>query len=156
MVGTHVPIHDLSPLYRTNETQNLLVNTVPFGSSLASSFSTSKSATTPDHSVVLMANHGFTAVGTNIKQTVFRAVYTHQNARVQSDALIIRSAHQATSGGPSIRGGKLRYLNTEQAAGGLSLGEATQERPWELWARQVETALLYVNELKGMDPSTCL
>jgi len=151
MVGNHVPIHDLSPLYHTNETQNLLVNTVSFGSSLASSFSSSKS-TTLDHNVVLMANHGFTTVGTSIKQAVFRAVYTHQNAKVQSDALLIRSAYQATSGGPSIRGGKLRYLGTEQVAGGLSLGEATQERPWGLWVRQVETALLYVNELKGANP----
>ena len=99
-----------------------------------------------------MANHGFTTVGTCIKQVVFRAVYTHENAKVQSDALMIRSAHQATSGGPSIRGGKLKYLSTEQAAGGLSLGEATQDRPWDLWARQVDTAVLYINQLKGLDP----
>ncbi|KAH8599739.1 class II aldolase and Adducin N-terminal domain-containing protein [Bisporella sp. PMI_857] len=139
---TQVPIHDVVPLYKNTDAQDLLINCSAYGASLVSTFLASPSSNSihtktsgPHHKVVLMANHGFTAIGATIKQAVFRAVYTHQNAKVQSEALKIRAAHLATSGGPWCE----------------ALGERTLERPWELWVREVEAAPLYVNKLKGLD-----
>jgi ribulose-5-phosphate 4-epimerase/fuculose-1-phosphate aldolase len=90
-----------------------------------------------------MANHGFTAVGASIKQAVYRAVYTHINAGVQSNAIMLRSAQQQFQPGST---GDMRYLNAEQSRGSLKLNEASLERPWGLWEREVEVAPLYVRE----------
>lgn len=68
-IGTHVPIHDITALYKPEDSQNLLVNSVAFGSALAKQFSRAGSSM-QDHNVVLMANHGFTTIGTSIKQAV--------------------------------------------------------------------------------------
>ena len=62
-LGTEVPIYDITSLYKPEDSQSLLVNSQDFGSVLAEKFS-------PDHNVVLMANHGFTTVGTSIRQAV--------------------------------------------------------------------------------------
>lgn len=92
-----------------------------------------------------MANHGFTAVGTSIKQAVYRAVYTHVNASIQSNAIMLRSAQQNLQSG-SLE--EIRYLNEEQTAGSLKMNEASLERPWGLWEREVEASPLYVTAAK--------
>ena len=133
----------------------MLVNSERFGSHLASKFSASTS-TSLGHNVVLMKNHGFTAVGPSIKQTVYRAVYTHVNASVQSQAIMLRNAYLGTSHQePSLGGetseqadGELTYLDGEQVLGSLKMSAATQDRPWQLWEREVEVCPLYVNEAK--------
>lgn len=141
-LGTHVPNYDITKLYKPGDNQDMLVNTCPFGSALASTFSTPESPDSP-HSVVAMANHGFTAVGTSIKQAVYRAVYTHVNAGVQSNAILMRSAQQQVQPGST---GEIRYLNTEQSMASLKLNEASLERPWGLWEREVEVSPLYVRK----------
>jgi len=150
-LGTHVPLFDISPLYQTFDTQDLLVNTQAFGSALASTFSKSQTSEIQHHNVVLMANHGFTTVGTSIKQAVYRAVYTHQNAGIQSNAIILRHAAlrvESNQGGVdddvNTHGLELRYLNEKQVQGSLRLNDASQERPWGLWLREVEVCPLYI------------
>lgn len=140
-LGTHVPIYDIMPLYSEDDQQDMLVNTQKFGASLASTFSTSASASsTPNHNVVLMANHGFTTIGTSIKQAVYRAVYTHVNASVQTNAITLRNA--AIGAGVSVEG-EMRFLNEEQVAGSLKMNDASQDRPWGLWVEEVETCRMY-------------
>jgi len=46
-----------------------------------------------------MANHGFTTVGTTIKQATYRAVYTHVNAGIQANTIMVRNAQSSSSGG---------------------------------------------------------
>jgi ribulose-5-phosphate 4-epimerase/fuculose-1-phosphate aldolase len=143
-LGTHVPIYDIVPLYSGDDQQDMLVNSQKFGASLASKFCTSTSAPPIlEHNVVLMANHGFTTVGMSIKQAVYRAVYTHVNASVQTNAITLRNA--AVGAGVGLEG-ELRYLNEEQVKGSLKMNDASQDRPWGLWVEEVETCRMYEHD----------
>ncbi|KAF4635864.1 hypothetical protein G7Y89_g2228 [Cudoniella acicularis] len=142
-LGTEVPLYDITDLYQPEDQQDMLVNTPKFGASLAATFSTSQPSGRDSHSVVLMANHGFTAVGTSIKQAVYRAVYTHINAGIQSNAIILRNAQLSLQSGVSET--KIRYLNEKQTMGSQKMNDASQDRPWGLWAREVEVSPMYVN-----------
>jgi len=139
-LGTNVPMYDITSLYEPEDSQSLLVNSEKFGSVLAEKFS-------PDHNVVLMANHGFTTVGTSIRQAVYRAVYTHKNASVQSTGILLRNAYLATSQNGKVEGGGLIYLNEKQVVGSLKMNDSSQDRPWSLWVREVETSPLYVKDI---------
>lgn len=123
----------------------MLVNSITFGSALADHFvstPTSEPRTVPDHNVVLMTSHGFTTLGTSIKQAVYRAVYTQVNAGIQTQAIMLRS-----TAGPQANGSQdIRYLNEEQVKGGLKMNEASQDRPWGLWMKEVEACGLYVRK----------
>ena len=87
-----------------------------------------------------MANHGFTTLGTSIKQAVYRAIYTQVNASVLTNAITLRNA--AIGAGVNVEG-EVRYLNAEQTVGSLMMNEASQDRPWGLWVREVEASGLY-------------
>jgi hypothetical protein len=156
-VGTEVPIYDIKPLYQPNDIQSMLVNSAHFGSHLASTFSHPSSPSLA-HNVVLMRNHGFTTIGISLKQAVYRAVYTHVNASVQSNAIILRNAFQGVSGaaGGELKylseGGELRYLDEEQTRGCMRMNDESQDRPWGLWVREVQANGLYVNEAMDFDP----
>lgn len=70
--------------------------------------------------VVLMRGHGSTAVGRNLRQAVFRAVYTEVNARLQSEAL---------------RLGPVNYLTEEEAVATAAANDSSIDRAWDLWVR---------------------
>ena len=92
-----------------NET-NMLVNTPVLGAALAKVLGAAP--------VVLMRGHGFNAVGTSIRQAVFRAVYTDLNARIQTDALKM---------------GSVVYLNESEARKVAETNDAALGRSWEVW-----------------------
>jgi ribulose-5-phosphate 4-epimerase/fuculose-1-phosphate aldolase len=150
--GAHVPLFDITHLYQPPDHHDMLVNTKKLGSALASVFSKQIVSEYDNHNVVLMKNHGFTTVGTNIKQAVYRAVYTHKNASIQSNAIMLRSAAlglDSNSSDPSgtnsvTNGPGITFLNDEQVKGSLRMNDASQERPWALWAREVEVCPLYM------------
>jgi hypothetical protein len=150
-IGTEVPNYDIKQLYQSGDVQSMLVNSKRFGSHLAAMFSKSGSSLL-DHNVVLMRNHGFTTIGKSIKQAVYRAVYTHVNASVQSNAIILRNAFKGVSGHFGVPG-ELNYLNEEQVVGCMQMNDSSQDRPWGLWVREVEANALYVNEAKDFDPT---
>jgi ribulose-5-phosphate 4-epimerase/fuculose-1-phosphate aldolase len=126
----------------------MLVNSEKFGLELALKFSESDSSQL-GHNVVLMANHGFTVVGTSVRQAVYRAVYTHKNAGIQSSALLLRSASMGPESVGAASG--LQYLTEAQIRGTLQMNLATENRPWGLWVREVASAPMYVNELRDVD-----
>jgi len=68
--------------------------------------------------VVLMRGHGSTAAAGNLRQAVFRAVYTEVNARLQMEAM---------------RLGRVTYLNDEEAANATATNSRQVDRAWELW-----------------------
>ncbi|GAC1407273.1 MAG: class II aldolase/adducin family protein [Candidatus Velthaea sp.] len=71
--------------------------------------------------VVLMRGHGSTAVGRDVREAVFRAVYTEINAGIQADASHL---------------GPVTAL-TEREAERSAATNATQiDRAWEFWARE--------------------
>lgn len=122
----------------------MLVNSLKFGSKLASTFSSSNpESPVPGHNVVLMANHGFTTLGTSIKQAVYRAVYTQVNASVQTNALIIRAAAVTLRHNTY---GEMTHLGAAARAGSAAMNDATQDRPWALWVEEVKTCGLYKHE----------
>jgi len=73
-------------------------------------------------SVALMRGHGDVVVGQSLKTAVFHAIYTEQNARLQSEALRL--------------GGKITFLNEVEAAKIGSQNDVLVERPWEIWKNQ--------------------
>ncbi|CZS95613.1 uncharacterized protein RAG0_05217 [Rhynchosporium agropyri] len=152
-LGTHVPTFDITPFYTPGQQQDMLVNSQPFGASLASKFS-KEGSTSQDHTVVLMTSHGFTAVGTSIKQAVYRAIYTHVNAGIQTNALLIRNASPtmnfSLAGSPSSTLEEMKYLTEDQVAGSLKMNDASQDRPWALWVKQVEACPLYSKTGKAL------
>lgn len=145
-LGTNVPVWDISQHYREDDLQDMLVNCERFGIGLASAFTASDSSQTRQ-SVVLMTNHGFTAVGNSIRQAVYRAVYTHKNADIQTKSIMLQSAQRniqydlagVTTSDP------IRYLNEKQTLGGQVMNDSSQDRPWGLWVKEVGATSLYVN-----------
>lgn len=71
-----------------------------------------------DHPVTLMRGHGSVVVAPSVRQAVFRAVYTEQNARMESEAL---------------RLGNVMFLNDQEAAAAMATNVSQVDRPWELW-----------------------
>lgn len=181
--GSHVPTFDIAAHYPRTAPRDLLVTTTHLGSALASHFSKSdsyvarvgaagaalassflskesdaaaSSATSPqpDHTVVLMRGHGFTAIGSDVREAVFRAVYTQQNAGVQTTAMMLRNVQMG-----AVERGKAReerekgvhdegvkYLGDGELGDCREMGQKTVGRPWGLWVREVEANGLYVNE----------
>lgn len=139
--------YDKVASYEKEIQQDMLVSNDQFGFDLANCFS-NRGSWSCDHNVVLMTNHGFTAVGfgegvqQGIKQAVYRAVYTCVNADVQTKALMI----SPTGIGKNSSDGDLTYLSKKQTLGCQKMNDTTMERPWGLWRREVEVCPLYRNE----------
>jgi HCOMODA/2-hydroxy-3-carboxy-muconic semialdehyde decarboxylase len=79
-----------------------------------------------DHSVMLMRGHGSVVAATGagtagVRQAVFRAVYTEQNARMEAEAL---------------RLGAPVFLNDAEAAAATKTNAGLVERPWALWRKK--------------------
>jgi hypothetical protein len=135
----------------------MLVKNTRLGAALASHFTDNPKSKGPDsetqldHSVVLMRGHGLTVAAPAIEHCVLRAIYTQQNAAVQSTALTIRTAARlgGCRTGESVDGvdmiKPMRYLSESETVGCKDMTERTAMRPWNLWVREVEAAGLYVN-----------
>ncbi|MBM3405722.1 MAG: class II aldolase/adducin family protein [Betaproteobacteria bacterium] len=72
--------------------------------------------------VVLMRGHGFCSVGQTIPVAVFRAVYTQNNAELQSRTLAL--------------GGDVTYLSEDEATLSEATNRAVIDRPWGLWKKR--------------------
>lgn len=145
-----MPVFDIAELYEKDDDQNMLVSNAKFGAGLAAKFMNENdpNKTSPDYCVVLMKKHGFTTLGTNIPETVFRALYTQTNAGIQTNALLLQNAaiSENRSGAKQNLGG-LENLSRKQARDCQRMNEGTQQRPWGLWIREVEACPLYVNKM---------
>lgn len=100
-----------------------------------------------------MRGHGFTTIGSSIREAVFRAIYTQKNAAVQTTALLTRNAHlnaqdrgKKPEENTSVPDAGPHYLSEQEISGCTLMGEETAERPWGLWVREVEKNALYVHE----------
>ncbi|CAE6811246.1 MULTISPECIES: class II aldolase/adducin family protein [Paraburkholderia] len=72
--------------------------------------------------VSLLRGHGSVVVGGNLRESVYRAVYTEVNARIQTQAIAL--------------GTEVDYL-TAAESGAATRANATQtSRCWDLWAEQ--------------------
>jgi ribulose-5-phosphate 4-epimerase/fuculose-1-phosphate aldolase len=146
--GQHVPIFDIAEFYEDGEQQDMLVNSIKFGSGLANLYTKADNPSaqrneSPDHTVVLMKHHGFTTLGTNIPEAVYRALYTKTNAGVQTNAIMLQ--HACFGSKTALERPSLVYLNKLEADDCKKMNEGTQDKPWNLWVREVEASPLYTN-----------
>lgn len=75
--------------------------------------------------VVLMRGHGMTVVGKDVRQAVFRAVYTESNARIQMNAMAL---------GPVVP------MTSQEGEAADAANSSQVDRAWSLWAMQAERA----------------
>jgi HCOMODA/2-hydroxy-3-carboxy-muconic semialdehyde decarboxylase len=113
-LGAGVPIFDIHKV--TGTATDMLVKSTELGKALAKSLG--------EHPAVLMRGHGAVIVGSDIQQAVFRSVYTEMNAKLQSQALV-------------LGGGKVLYLDAEEASKAAASANELRGRAWELWMRKL-------------------
>jgi HCOMODA/2-hydroxy-3-carboxy-muconic semialdehyde decarboxylase len=113
-LGAGVPVFDIHKA--TGGATDLLVRTPELGRALAK--------TLGSHPAALMRGHGAVVVGRDIKQAVFRSVYTALNAQLQSQALAL--------------GGKPVYLDPDEAKKAEETMLGVMGRAWDLWLRKVK------------------
>lgn len=116
-LGKTTPVFDIRDATPAHPETDLLVRSPALGAKLAERLGT--------HAVVLMRGHGFTAVAPSVPVAVFRAVYTDQNARIQSEALKL---------------GTPKYLSEQEAALTQQTMEGLSVRSWEMWKKQAGLA----------------
>jgi ribulose-5-phosphate 4-epimerase/fuculose-1-phosphate aldolase len=93
---------------------NMLITSNELGAALAD--------TLGDNSVALMRGHGNVVVGPTLPITVFRAIYTEVNARLQTTAITL--------------GGPVNYLSPEEGDIITNKEPGDVGRAWDLWKRK--------------------
>ncbi|MBI3916447.1 MAG: class II aldolase/adducin family protein [Betaproteobacteria bacterium] len=111
-LGTATPVFEIRDA--AGPETDMLIRSPELGAALARTLGSATFA--------LMRGHGSVAVGTSLKQVVFRAIYAEANARLQSDAM---------------RLGTVTYLNEYEAANTAAANDVNLDRPWELWKKRV-------------------
>ncbi|MET3920802.1 class II aldolase/adducin family protein [Arthrobacter sp. UYEF20] len=104
------------------DASDLLIRTAESGHALATSLAQSP--------VLLMRGHGSVAVGTSLKDAVYRAIYTEINAKTQADAL---------------RLGSCTYLTEEEGQATVSTMRSQIERAWGIWRAGARTRVQFAN-----------
>lgn len=110
-LGAVTPVFEIR--HAAGESTDLLVSTQALGESLANILGAS--------SVALMRGHGSVTVGASIKQAVFRAIYTENNARLQTEA---------------SRLGEIEFLTEGEAQATSDMNDLHLDRPWQMWKRK--------------------
>lgn len=127
--------------------------------------------TVPDFAVMLLRGNGAVFVGTSVEEAVFRSILTVENAAVQRDAMLMRSAAnsmnfalQSRGGGSGQHGeGRGEKMEVVGSSGEWNGGLASDEmrdatrmvagnreivgKAWRGWVREVRTSGKYVSEL---------
>ena len=105
-----VPVYDIRKVAGLTD---MLVSSPNLGKALAEVLG--------DKSVVLMRGHGDVVVGPALPLTVFRAIYTEVNARLQSQAIAL--------------GEPVTYLDVEEGEKANKVLDQIHLRAWDLWKR---------------------
>ena len=115
-LGLDTPIFEIRD--EAGEESDLLITNAKLGAALARKMG--------DRPAVLMRGHGSTVVGANLREAVFRAVYTESNAKLQAEAM---------------RLGPVNYL-CEGETVVATRNIATQiDRAWNFWRMRAEGQL---------------
>ena len=86
-----------------------------------------------------------------MQEAVFRAIYTQQNASVQTTVMMLqdlqtRGEDRGREWKGVVRDEGVKWLADEEMEACRAMGQKTVGRPWGLWVREVEANGLYVNE----------
>lgn len=112
-LSPEVPVFDIRKA--SGAMTNMLVGDGKLGKALAE--------TLGRNNVVLTRGHGNVIVGPALPLTVFRAVYTDLNARLQQQAIGL--------------GGTVTYLDPAEAEQANKVLDQIHGRAWDLWKRKV-------------------
>ena len=110
-LGAVTPVYEIR--HSAGETSDLLIRNQALGVSLAQCLGQA--------SVALMRGHGSVTVGSSIKQTVYRGIYTENNARLQSLAAPL---------------GEITFLIDAEAQATSDMNDQHLDRPWQMWKRK--------------------
>lgn len=110
-LGAQVPVFEIR--HTAGENSDLLIRNQALGRALAESLGTAN--------VALLRGHGNVVVGFSIQQVVFRAIYTENNARLQSEAM---------------RLGEVNFLTPGEAQATSDMNDEHLDRPWQVWKQQ--------------------
>ena len=109
-LGATTPVFEIR--HSAGESSDLLVRNHALGKALAEVLGS--------HPVALMRGHGSVAVGSSIKQVVYRAIYTENNARLQAMSMPL---------------GEVSYLTDGEASATAEMNDQHLDRPWQMWKR---------------------
>lgn len=112
-LGATTPVYEIR--HSAGENSDLLVRNHALGKALAEVLG--------DHPVALMRGHGSVAVGSSIKQVVYRAIYTENNARLQAMSMPL---------------GEITYLTDGEARATAEMNDQHLDRPWQMWKRDAQ------------------
>ena len=146
MIGKSNPVFEIADFFAQDDIRDLLVRNERHGAALAACFSNSavNGATQshqPEHAAVLMRGHGITIVGGSIEETVARAVYTAENAAIQTASLSLSNAYFKGS----EQTNDIQYLRPDELEPTSGMTKWSNMRPWNLWLREAESVGLYQN-----------
>ena len=114
-LGSVTPVFEIRDA--VGESSDMLIRNQALGESLA--------ATLGQSAVALMRGHGSVTVGKSLQQSVFRAIYTEANARLQAQSMML---------------GQVTYLSDDEAFNSSEVNDQQIERPWQLWKQKLKSA----------------
>jgi ribulose-5-phosphate 4-epimerase/fuculose-1-phosphate aldolase len=120
-LGAATPVYDIR--HSAGMATDLLIRSQQLGRDLAQ--------TLGSNAVALLRGHGNVVVGNSIQQSVFRAIYTESNARLQMQAMQLA---QLQGMSPE----QVEYLTPEEAQATSDMNDQHLGRPWAMWKRKVE------------------
>ena len=114
-LGSVTPVFEIRDA--VGESSDMLIRNQALGESLA--------ATLGQSAVALMRGHGSVTVGKSLQQSVFRAIYTEANARLQAQSMML---------------GQVTYLSDDEAFNSSEVNDQQIESPWQLWKQKLKSA----------------
>ena len=111
-IAAGVDVFDIRDKFGTTD---IVINTPAKGAALAEVLG--------DNSVALLRAHGMIVVGPDVPNTVFRAIFTEVNARLQLQATML--------------GGPIAALDRDEGRLADAVNIATVGRSWDLWKGRV-------------------
>jgi HCOMODA/2-hydroxy-3-carboxy-muconic semialdehyde decarboxylase len=112
-LGAQVPVFEIRNA--GGENTDLLIRNQALGKALANDLA--------GNSVALLRGHGNVVVGHSIQQVVFRAIYTENNAKLQSEAM---------------RQGEVNFLTDGEAEATSRMTDEHLDRPWQIWKKRAQ------------------
>ena len=146
--GKNTSVFEPRPHFKPGDIKDLLIRSEHLGAALAALFDDSVNSHGASHlerSVVLMRGHGMTVAAASIEHCVFRAIYTRNNAVIQTTAVLLKSSLRTGSADDSDTMEDLTFLDDEEVLDCTGINTSTVLRPWTAWSREVQANPLYVN-----------
>jgi ribulose-5-phosphate 4-epimerase/fuculose-1-phosphate aldolase len=124
-LGSNTPVYDIR--HSAGMSTDLLIRSQSLGRDLAKLLG--------DNCVALLRGHGNVVVGNSIQQSVFRAIYTESNARLQLQALQLAQLQ-------GMPPDAVDYLTPEEAQATSDMNDQHLGRPWAMWMLKVASTTL--------------